>query len=134
MAAKAVVAVGSAAAAGFGALATQSFNGYADYEQLVGGVETLFKDNADTVVKYANNAYKTAGMSANDYMETVTGFSASLLQSLGGDTQKAADKADMALTDMSDNMNKMGTDMESIKYAYQGFSKQNYTICQKSAA
>lgn len=127
-AAKALAKVGVAGAAGFAALATASVKGYADYEQLVGGVETLFKDNAGTLMKYANNAYKTAGMSANDYMETVTGFSASMLQSLGGDTKKAADKSNLALTDMSDNANKMGTDMESIKYAYQGFAKQNYTM------
>ena len=101
---------------------------YADYEQLIGGVETLFKDNAGTVEKYANDAYKTAGLSANQYMETVTSFSASLLQSLDGDTQKAAKYADMAITDMSDNANKMGTSMESIQYAYQGFAKQNYTM------
>ena len=83
---------------------------------------------------YAENAYKTAGMSANDYMETVTSFSASLIQSLGGDTQKAAEYADMAITDMSDNANKMGTDIESIQNAYQGFAKQNYTINLMSAA
>ena len=124
----ALAKVGAAAGAGFAALGVGSVKGYADYEQLVGGVETLFKDSKDTVMKYANDAYKTAGMSANDYMETVTGFSASLLQSLGGDTAKAAKMADQALIDMSDNANKMGTDMESIKYAYQGFAKQNYTM------
>lgn len=101
---------------------------YGDYEQLVGGVETLFKGSADTVIKNAENAYKTAGMSANEYMETVTGFSASLLQSVGGDTVAAAEKADMAITDMADNANKMGTSMESIQNAYQGFAKQNYTM------
>lgn len=101
---------------------------YADYEQLTGGVETLFKDSAGKVQEYANNAYKTAGLSANEYMETVTGFSASLLQSLDGDTDAAAKKADMAITDMSDNANKMGTSMESIQTAYQGFAKQNYTM------
>ena len=101
---------------------------YADYEQLVGGVETLFKDSADVVMGYAQQAYKTAGLSANEYMETVTSFSASLLQSLGGNTAEAAKIADMAITDMSDNANKMGTDMEAIQNAYQGFAKQNYTI------
>lgn len=106
----------------------EALNSYADYEQLVGGVETLFKDNAETVENYANNAYKTAGLSANDYMETVTSFSASLLQSLKGDTAKSAEVADMAITDMSDNANKMGTDMSMIQNAYQGFAKQNYTM------
>ena len=107
---------------------SDSIKAYADYEQLVGGVETLFKDSADMVQAYAAKAYKNQGMSANAYMETVTGFSASLLQSLGGDTKKAAQIADMAITDMSDNANKMGTSMESIQYAYQGFAKQNYTM------
>ena len=106
----------------------QALESYADYEQLVGGVETLFKDNAGTVENYANNAYKTAGLSANEYMETVTSFSASLLQSLNGDTAKSAQVADMAITDMSDNANKMGTDMTMIQNAYQGFAKQNYTM------
>ena len=101
---------------------------YAEYEQLVGGVETLFKQSADVVQQYAANAYKTAGMSANEYMETATSFSASLLQSLEGDTVAAAEKANLAITDMSDNANKMGTSMEMIQNAYQGFSKQNYTI------
>ena len=106
----------------------QAIASYADYEQLVGGVETLFKDSAGVVQEYANNAYKTAGMSANQYMDTVTSFSASLLQSLGGDTAAAAKYGDMAITDMADNANKMGTSMESIQYAYQGFAKQNYTM------
>lgn len=105
-----------------------SIEGFGDYEQLVGGVETLFKNSSNEVVKYANNAYKTAGLTANEYMETVTSFSASLLQSLNGDTAKAAQVADMAITDMSDNANKMGTDMSSIQNAYQGFAKQNYTM------
>lgn len=120
-------AIGGAATALAG-LGTASVSSYADLEQNVGGIETLFKGSADKVIKNAENAYKTAGMSANQYMETVTGFSASLLQSLGGDTDKAADVADMALTDMADNANKMGTSMESIQYAYQGFAKQNYTM------
>ena len=106
----------------------QAINSYAEYEQLVGGVETLFKSSANKVQEYAANAYKTAGMSANEYMSTVTSFSASLLQSLGGDTDKAAEYANQALTDMSDNANKMGTSMEMIQNAYQGFAKQNYTI------
>ena len=101
---------------------------YADLEQNLGGVETLFKDSADKVVENAKNAYKTAGVSANEYMQGVTSFSASLLQSLGGDTSKAADVADMAFRDMSDNANKFGTDMASIQTAYQGFAKQNYTM------
>ena len=119
------MAVGGAAVT---ALATKSIQAYADYEQLVGGVETLFKDSAGKVQEYARNAYKTAGMSANEYMETVTSFSASLLQSLDGDTAAAAEKADMAITDMSDNANKMGSDITMIQNAYQGFAKQNYTM------
>lgn len=105
-----------------------AIDSYADYEQLIGGVETLFKDSSNVVENYANNAYKTAGLSANEYMETVTSFSASLLQSLNNDTAKSAEVADMAITDMSDNANKMGTSMESIQNAYQGFAKQNYTM------
>lgn len=125
---KALAAVTAAAAAAFGAVVKQSVEDYSDYEQLVGGVETLFKSSSDKVVAYANNAYKTAGLSANDYMETVTSFSASLLQGLGGDTEAASVIADQAITDMSDNANKMGTDMEMIQNAYQGFAKQNYTM------
>ena len=106
----------------------QALESYADYEQLIGGVETLFEDSAGIVENYANNAYKTAGLSANEYMETVTSFSASLLQSLNGDTAASAKVADMAITDMSDNANKMGTSMELIQNAYQGFAKQNYTM------
>lgn len=106
----------------------QSIANYADYEQLVGGVETLFKDSAGIVEGYANDAFKTAGMSANQYMETVTSFSSSLLQGLGGDTKKAAELADLAITDMSDNANKMGTDMTLIQNAYQGFAKGNFTM------
>lgn len=94
----------------------------------MGGVETLFKDSSDIVMQYAANAYQTAGFSANDYMSTVTSFSASLLQGLGGDTEQAAEIANLAITDMSDNANKMGTDMEAIQNAYQGFAKQNYTM------
>ena len=111
-----------------GVLIKQSIADYGEYEQLVGGVETLFKDSSKTVMGYAKDAYKTAGLSANDYMETVTSFSASLLQSMGNDTEAAAKKANVAITDMSDNANKMGTDMQSIQNAYQGFAKQNYTM------
>ena len=125
---KGLAAVTAAAAAAFGAVVKQSVEDYSDYEQLVGGVETLFKNSSNKVVSYANNAYKTAGMSANEYMETVTSFSASLLQGLGGDTEAASVIADQAITDMSDNANKMGTDMEMIQNAYQGFAKQNYTM------
>lgn len=120
-------AVGAAATA-IGTLTKTALDNYSEYEQLVGGVETLFKDSADIVMRYANNAYKTAGLSANDYMETVTSFSASLLQSLDGDTKAAAEQANLAITDMADNANKMGTDMVSIQNAYQGFAKQNYTM------
>lgn len=127
-AAKIGAAAVGAAAAGITALTTAAVNNYAEYEQLVGGVETLFKQSADVVQQYAANAYKTAGMSANEYMETVTSFSASLLQSLDGDTNAAAEKANLAITDMSDNANKMGTSMEMIQNAYQGFAKQNYTM------
>lgn len=122
------VATASVAATATAALVKSAVTAYSDYEQLVGGVETLFKDSASEVQKYAANAYQTAGLSANEYMETVTGFSASLLQSLDGDTKAAAEKANVAITDMSDNANKMGTSMESIQNAYQGFAKQNYTM------
>ena len=106
----------------------QAIESYADYEQLVGGVDTLFKESSKKVQEYANNSYKTAGLSANEYMETVTSFSASLLQSLNGDTEKSAEVANMAIIDMSDNANKMGTSMSMIQSAYQGFAKQNYTM------
>ncbi len=161
-AAKVGTAAITAAAGGIAALTGAAVKGFADYEQLVGGVETLFgtggqsveeyaarvgksvnevKDKyeslvmtQETVIRRAGNAYETAGLSANQYMETVTGFSAALIQSLEGDTVKAADVADVAIRDMSDNANKMGTSMESIQYAYQGFAKQNYTINLMSAA
>ena len=124
--------VGAAAVAAAGtaivAIGKQAIEQYAEYEQLVGGVETLFKQSSDTVMGYAENAYKTAGLSANEYMSTVTSFSASLLQSLGGDTEAAAKYADMAITDMSDNANKLGTDMSLIQNAYQGFAKGNMTM------
>ena len=124
----AIVSGIKAVASGIKSLISGAIEGYGEYEQLVGGVETLFGSSADTVIKNAENAYKTAGLSANAYMETVTSFSASLLQSMGNDTEAAAKKADQALTDMSDNANKMGTDMQSIQNAYQGFAKQNYTM------
>lgn len=121
-------AVAVAAGAAAVSLGKEVIAAYADYEQLVGGVDTLFKESSQELQTYAANAYKTAGMSANDYMETVTSFSASLISSLGGDTEEAVKYADMAITDMSDNANKMGTDMELIQNAYQGFAKQNYTM------
>lgn len=121
----AALAAGATAAV---ALGKQALNAYKDYEQLTGGVETLFKSSSDQVMQYARRAYETAGLSANEYMETVTSFSASLLQSLGGNTAEAAEVADRAIIDMSDNANKMGTSMQSIQNAYQGFAKQNYTM------
>lgn len=127
-AAKVGAAAVGAAATAVGALMKSSINDYAEYEQLVGGVETLFKDSSGTVMKYADNAYKTAGLSANEYMNTITSFSASLLQSLGNDTAAAAEYGNMAVTDMADNANKMGTNISSIQDAYQGFAKQNYTM------
>lgn len=125
---KAVASATKAAASALAELGKQSIMGFAEQEQLIGGVDTLFKESSAQVQQYANEAYKTAGLSANEYMETVTSFSASLLQSMGGDTQAAAEKANRAITDMSDNANKMGTDMTSIQNAYQGFAKQNYTM------
>ena len=125
-----VAAVAAVAATGIalGKVIASSLAEGAKLQQSLGGVETLFKENAEKVKKYADDAYKTAGLSANAYMENVTSFSASLLQSLGGDTEKAADKANTAMIDMADNSNKMGTSMESIQTAYQGFAKQNYTM------
>lgn len=125
---KAVASAIKEAASALADLGKQSIMGFAEQEQLIGGVDTLFKESSAQVQQYANEAYKTAGLSANQYMETVTSFSASLLQSMGGDTQAAAEKANRAITDMSDNANKMGTDMTSIQNAYQGFAKQNYTM------
>lgn len=129
---KQVVSV-TAAATTAGATAVSALTGlavksYAEYEQLVGGVETLYKTSADKVQQYAADAYKTAGLSANEYMNTATTFAASLVSSLGGDTEQAAELANTSIGDMSDNANKMGTDMESIQNAYNGFSKQNYTM------
>ena len=116
------------AAAGIGAAISKAVTEGAALEQSIGGVETLFKDSADTIKQYAAVAYKTAGVSANDYMEQVTSFSATLLQGLGGDTAAAAKYANQAIIQMSDNANKMGTDMSAIQYAYQGFAKDNYTM------
>ena len=116
------------AAAGTTALTTAATASYADYEQLVGGVEVLFGDTADEVMANAANAFSTAGLSANDYMETVTGFAASLTSSLGDNAWQAAAYADEAITDMADNANRMGTSMESIQNAYSGFAKQNFTM------
>lgn len=124
-------ALGTGLAAGavaMGGLIKSSVGAFAEYEQLVGGVDTLFKDSSGKVQQYATEAYKMQGMSANEYMSTVTGFSASLLQSLKGDTSRAADVSNMALTDMADNANKMGTDMSLIQNAYQGFAQGNYTM------
>lgn len=115
-------------ATAFGVMTKNALDSYASLEQNIGGIETLFKDSSQKVIDSAKNAYKTAGLSANAYMETVTSFSASLLQSLENDTKKAADYADRAIIDMSDNANKMGTSMEMIQNAYQGFAKQNYTM------
>lgn len=118
----------SSCASALADLVKSAVSSYAEYEQLVGGVETLFGDSADALMEYAAQAYKTAGLSANDYMEQATGFAASLIQGLGGDTAKAVELVDLAITDMADNANKMGTDITSIQNAYQGFAKQNYTM------
>ena len=127
-AAKVGAAALGAAATGVAALTKSSLEQYAEYEQLVGGVDTLFKEASDTVQQYAANAYKTAGVSANSYMEQATAFSASLIQSLGGDTQAAAEYANQAIMDMSDNANKMGTDIESIQQTYQSLMRGNYAM------
>ena len=119
---------GAIVAAGIGKAIAATISEGGALQQSIGGIETLFKDNADKVRKYANEAYKTVGVGANEYMENVTSFSASLLQSMGGDTEAAADKANMAMIDMGDNANKMGSDMRDIQNAYQGFAKQNYTM------
>ena len=127
------VAKFSAAAIGAGAVAIgmltkQSVSAYAEYEQLAGGVKKLFGSAAEDVMKFANEAYKTSGMSANQYMEQATSFSAAMINSLGGDTKKAAKQVDVAMQAMSDNVNTFGTDMASVQYAFQGFAKQNYTM------
>nr|DAO69739.1 MAG TPA: tail tape measure protein [Caudoviricetes sp.] len=134
IAGQAIVAGVKAVAGAVKNIGEAAIQSYGEYEQLVGGVETLFKQSADQVIEYANRAYETAGLSANEYMNTVTSFSASLLQGLGGDTEKAAEVANQAVIDMADNANKMGTSMEMIQNAYQGFAKQNYTINLMSAA
>lgn len=126
--AKVSVATTTAGAAAVSALTTLAVNSYANYEQLVGGVETLYKSSADTVQKYAAIAYKTAGMSANDYMETATSFAAALVSSLAGDTDAAAELANTAVSDMSDNANKFGTDIESLQTAYNGFAKGQFQL------
>lgn len=126
--AKVSVAATTAGATAISALTGLAINSYADYEQLVGGVETLYKDSATKVQQYAADAYKTAGISANEYMNTATTFAASLVSSLGGNTEQAAELANTAISDMSDNSNKMGTAMSSIQDAYNGFAKQNYTM------
>lgn len=126
--AKVSVAATTASATAISALTGLAISSYADYEQLVGGVETLYKTSADKVQQYAADAYKTAGLSANEYMNTATTFAASLVSSLGGDTEQAAELANTAISDMSDNSNKMGTAMSSIQDAYNGFAKQNYTM------
>ena len=125
---KAVAAGMGVVAGGLVALGKKALDSYGDYEQLVGGIETLFKNSSDIVLKNAQKAYKMQQMSANEYMDLATSFSASLLQSLGGDTEKAANYADLAITDMADNANKMGSTMESVQNAYKGFSKQNFTM------
>lgn len=122
------VAVKAIAALGIGKMIGESLNQGGQLQQSLGGVETLFKDNADKVKAYAAESFRTTGLSANEYMQNVTSFSAALLSGLGGDTSRAADVANMAMTDMSDNANKMGTSMEAITTAYQGFAKQNYTM------
>lgn len=126
--ATAVAGMVAAATTAVATLAGLSVKQYAEYEQLTGGVETLFKNSSDKVMEYANNAYKAAGMSANEYMSTITGFAASLLKGLGGDTEKSAKIGNMAVEDMADNANKMGTAIENIQNAYQGFAKKNYTM------
>ena len=124
----AVKVAGAAAVAAGAAVTKMAVDSYADYEQLTGGIETLYKDSADAVLANAQQAFRTAGMSANEYMETVMQFSGSLLQSVGGDTVKAAQMADMALRDMSDNANKMGVDIERLQDAYRGFARGNFTM------
>lgn len=116
------------AAAGIGKMIGDAISAGADYEQLTGGVETLFKDSADTIMQYSQDAFKTAGVSANQYMEMATASAASMISSLGGDTARAAELTNQAVIDMSDNANKMGSDLSSIQTAYAGFAKQNYTM------
>jgi hypothetical protein len=130
-----LIAKGMAAAtAAVGAFAVASVKGYSDYEQLLGGVKKLYGDAANELMSYANQAYKTAGMSANNYMQQATMFSASLINSLGGDTVKAAEQTDVAMRAISDNFNTFGGDINMIAYSFQGFAKQNYTIKLMSVA
>lgn len=129
-----VTAATGAAAVALGKLASQAVSSYAQYEQLVGGVEKLYQDASDKVVEYADKAYMTSGMSANNYMEIATSFSAALINSLGGDMDKAADMTDLAMRSISDNVNVFGSDIQSVQMAFQGFAKQNYTINLMSAA
>jgi hypothetical protein len=133
-AAKIGTAAITTAAAGITALTTAAVKNYAEYEQLVGGVDTLFKDASKKVQQYASEAYRTAGMSANDYMANATAFSATLINSLGGDTEKAAEYANRAMVSMSDNANKMGTNIDSIVQTYQSLSRGNFAIYLKSVA
>ena len=116
------------AVAGVGKAIWSSISAGADLQQSIGGIETLYKDSADKMMEYANQAYLTSGVSANDYMQQVTSYSAGLIKSLGGDTDKAVESANQAMIDMADNANKLGTPIESIQYAYQGFAKQNYSM------
>ncbi len=128
-----VAAIGAATTAVVG-LATASTNSYADYEQLAGGVQKLFGTASDKMMQYAENAYKTSGLSANEYMEQSTSFAAALINSLGGDTSKAADQADLAMRAISDNFNTFGGDITNVQNAFQGFAKQNYTMLKRLAA
>ena len=125
---KALLAAGAAATAAFAAMTKEALTAYSSTEQLKGGIETLYGDSAQTVIENANNAFATTGLTANEYLNTVSNYSASLLSSLGGDTEAAAQVADMALQDMADNASIFGSDMQSIQNAYQGFAKQNYTM------
>ena len=132
-AAKVSAAAVGVAATGIAAVTKQAVDAYGEYEQLSGGISTLYKTNANQMMAYAKNAYKTAGLSANEYMETAIQSSAAMISALGGDTYKAAKMTDMAITDMADNVNKMGTSMEAVQNAYKGFSRGNYTMLDNLA-
>ena len=125
--------IGKKAVSAFGEISKAAREGYANYEQLTGGIETLFGTASDKMMQYAEEAFKSAGMSANEYMETAIGFSAALINSVGGDTEKAAELANRAITDMADNANKMGVSLESLQNAYSGFSKSNFTMLDNLA-
>ena len=127
-ASKAFLAISAAAGATAIAITKSAVSAFAEYEQLVGGIETLFKESSKKVIQYAEQAYKTAGLSKNEYMQNVTAFSASLLNSLDGDTEKAAEVANAALISIADNVNKMGSSYESVQLAFQGFAKQQYML------